>query len=84
MSTGKTAIDYGILKAARVYLRLTQEELAQSAGINVATLVSIETGNAAYESTRQKVVAALERRGIVFSSDEPGFAYRESGATIPK
>jgi len=78
--------DRDILKAARVWLRLEQEQLAKAAGLTRETVSNFEGGRTApHESTRQKLQDALEARGIVFTNgDKPGFHYDKDRAIIPK
>ena len=84
MSTGNNRnIPYSIMKSARVFLDLTQPDLAKAAGVSVSTVISLEAGKPAYESTRAKIIDALERRGIVFADAAPGFTYNEATAIIP-
>jgi len=75
-----------MLKAARVWLRLEQEQLARAAGLTRETVSNFEGGRTApHESTRQKIQEALEARGIVFTNgDKPGFYFDKAKAVIPK
>lgn len=72
------------IAGAREYLGLNQAELAIAAGVGRTTVVAFERGNrSAYESTRGKLQAALEARGIVFTNgDKPGFYFDREKATI--
>ena len=55
--------------AARELLGITQPELASAAGVSVKTIVRFETGKAApYESSLQKILGELARRGIEFTN----------------
>jgi len=82
----KVRASAALLKSARTYLGLEQEELARAAGISRPTLSKLEAGNAvSFESTREAVQTALEHRGIVFTNgDSPGFRYEEKKAIIPR
>lgn len=64
---------------------MNQVALAKAAGVGRTTVVAFERGNrSAYESTRAKLQAALEERGIVFTNgDKPGFYFDREKATIP-
>lgn len=75
-----------MLKAARVWLRLEQEQLARAAGLTRETVSNFEGGRTTpHESTRQKIQEALEARGIVFTNgDRPGFYFDKARAVIPK
>lgn len=73
------------LLAARVFLGIEQDTLASEASIAARTLSQLETGHAEpRESTRAKVQAALEKRGIVFTNgDKPGFYFDKTKADLP-
>ena len=76
MSTAKAPPACRILKAARVFLALKQEEIASAAGISSPTLSHLEEGTREpHEQTYRAVVAALEERGIVFIDRYPGFYF---------
>jgi DNA-binding XRE family transcriptional regulator len=85
VSTGKVQADRDTLKAARVRLRLTQEQMGKAADLATMTISTFENGKAApHESTRQAIQAALEARGIVFTNgDKPGFYFDKDKAIIP-
>lgn len=85
MSTTKVRATRDILKAARVYLRMEQDQLAEAAGLSRPTVSFFERGlTDAHESTREKIQTALENRGIVFTNgDQPGFRHDPSKAIIP-
>jgi DNA-binding XRE family transcriptional regulator len=86
VSTGKIQAERDTLKAARVWLRLDQEQLAKAAGLTRETVSNFEGGRTApHESTRGAIQSALETRGIVFTNgDKPGFHYDKEKAVIPK
>lgn len=60
--------------AARGLLGLKQEDLAEAAGVSVATIQNFEAGrHGARPSTIERLRRELERRGIVFTNgDKPG------------
>lgn len=73
------------VKAARMLLEMNQTELARAAGIAENTLVSFEAGHTMpHETTMQKIITALENRGISFSNgDTPTVKHDPSKAIIP-
>lgn len=84
-STKKVQARRRALLAARVFLGVDQDVLAQEARIATRTLSQLETGSAApRETTRAKVQTALELRGIVFTNgDKPGFYFDKANVTNP-
>lgn len=55
--------------AARNLLRITQEELAEAADVSYRTVLRFEAGQAEPQAASlQKILAALERRGIEFTN----------------
>jgi transcriptional regulator with XRE-family HTH domain len=63
------------IRAARALLGWSQGELAQTAGIGLATLQRIEQNDGIVKgnfSTAVKIQNALERAGITFTDDEAG------------
>lgn len=64
-----------ILRGARASLGLTLDQLADAADVDRGTLIALENGTKiTREEIRQRVQAALERRGIEFTNGEaPGF-----------
>lgn len=85
MSTGKVRAERDDLKAARVRLRMEQEQLAKAAGLSPRTISAFENGHTVpHESTRDAIQTALEARGIVFTNgDKPGFYFDRNKAIIP-
>ncbi len=85
MSTEKFRPSRDHVKAARVFLHMTQEQLAKAAGVSAATLAAFEAGSyATYDSTMDKIVAALEARGIEFlNGGRPGVRLHPDRAVIP-
>jgi len=65
---------YQLLRAARVALDITHDDLAREAGVSERTLVRIETPQSVSLASIAKVQAALEARGVKFlpASDEDG------------
>jgi len=56
-----------MLRAGRVLLDLSQQELAKRAGIGRQTLIRMENGEGGISvSNIEKVRAALEKSGVVF------------------
>ena len=85
VSTQKVKSDKDTLKAARVRLRMNQEQLAKAAGLSRAAIADFERGDTTpYESTLTAIQSALEARGIVFTNgDRPGFYFDKEKAVIP-
>lgn len=55
--------------AARNLLRITQEELADAADVSYRTVLRFEAGQAEPQAVSlQKILSALERRGIEFTN----------------
>jgi transcriptional regulator with XRE-family HTH domain len=61
-------------RGARGILKMTQEELAEAAGVGIQTVIGFEAGTRNLQAaTLFRIQAALEERGIVFSNgDSPG------------
>lgn len=63
MSSGEIAAELGTrLRAHRLQLRLTQQELAERAGLNVGTVKNLETKTGA--STLDTVIRAVQALGL--------------------
>lgn len=61
------------VRAARALLNLSQQSLADAAGVTRATLAYFESGkNSTYDTTVQKIVGAMEARGILFVENDRG------------
>jgi transcriptional regulator with XRE-family HTH domain len=59
-------------RAARAWLNLKQEELAESSGVSVRTLIDFEKGiRVPHDRTLRDVQRAFEARGIEFLFDGP-------------
>ncbi|WP_376772146.1 helix-turn-helix domain-containing protein [Phyllobacterium trifolii] len=78
-------IDYSIrlLRAARVLAGLSQEEMAQRAGIGRHTLMRLENGDATVGfATVKRIHEILEKAGIEFlppsNGSGPGMRFREN------
>lgn len=64
-------ITVGQIKAARAFLGLTQSELAEQAGVSLATVNNIERGaTAPHRASLQAIQLALEAAGIEFIDDD--------------
>lgn len=77
---------YQLLRAARVALDISHEDLAREAGISERTLVRIETPQSVSEESIARVQAALEARGVTFLPGEgngPGIRIPESALAVP-
>lgn len=88
MSTGKPAHrvvpTYKQVKAARMLLSISQEDLANASGVGRATLDRFETGKPILPNTLAKILDALERRGIVFTNgDNPTVSLQPDRAIVP-
>jgi DNA-binding XRE family transcriptional regulator len=83
-SSGKVQATGAQIAGAREFLRMTQDDLAKAAGVNRGTIVGFESGlRTPYESSREKIQAALETRGIVFTNgNKPGFHLDKEKATV--
>ena len=60
------------MRAARAILGITQEKLAELAGVSVPTVQRMEAGNGVPRvivDTMLKVIAALEKEGVVLIAD---------------
>jgi transcriptional regulator with XRE-family HTH domain len=62
------------LREWRLRRLLTQEELAEKAGVGVTTIVRIEAGQGARISTLRKLAQALDITAEQLMGDEPGNA----------
>ena len=86
VSTDKVRAGRRIIKAARVFLLMEQEELATAAKVTRQTLSSFELGKMKpHEQTRRAIQEALEARGIVFTNGgRPGFYFERpsTGETV--
>lgn len=60
---------YQLLRAARVAIDLSHEDLAREARVSERTLVRIETPQSVSSQSLARVQAALERRGVVFLAE---------------
>jgi len=62
-----------IIKTARTLLNWGQRELAERAGCSLTTLVALERANTSHhETTRARIIQALERGGVEFIPREQG------------
>lgn len=61
---------YQLLRAARVALDISHEDLAREAGVSERTLVRIEMPQTVSAASIARVQAALERRGVKFLEPE--------------
>jgi DNA-binding XRE family transcriptional regulator len=74
-----------LMRVARAMLELSQEELAELAGVGRQTIVRIEAGGkgVAFDAV-DRVRAALEKEGVIFlpstSDHGPGIARRKSSS----
>ncbi|KAB2733276.1 helix-turn-helix domain-containing protein [Brucella anthropi] len=59
-------IPIALLRAARLALDLSREELAAEAGVSVRTIGSFERNSGVKIETQRKIQTALERRGVTF------------------
>jgi transcriptional regulator with XRE-family HTH domain len=75
------ALGPGQIKAARALLDWSQEQLAASSALSVATIRNIEQGNGPRHATLALVRAALERAGIEFL-DRDGVRRRADEVTV--
>lgn len=63
MATIELALSASVCRDARGLLQLTQEDLAQAAGISVSTVRRCERGETISDYAGKRIVAALEERG---------------------
>lgn len=61
---------YQLLRAARVALDISHEDLAMKAGVSERTLVRIEKPQTVSEESIAQVQAALEADGVIFLPPE--------------
>lgn len=75
---------YQLLRAARVALDISHEDLAREAGVSERTLVRIEKPQSVSEDSIARVQAALEARGVQFLSagEEGGPGIRIPAAAL--
>jgi len=59
-------IPIALLRAARLALDLSREELAAEAGVSVRTIGSFERNSGVKIETQRKIQSALERKGVTF------------------
>lgn len=73
------------IKAARVLIGITQEDLAKAAGLSLKALDNYEQGHSVpREATIAKIVRAFKDRGVTFSNGEsPTVKHEPSKAIIP-
>ena len=74
-------VPYQLLRAARVALDITHEDLAKEAGVSKRTLVRIKRPQNVSEDSIAQVQAALEARGVEFVPPENG---RGPGIRVPE
>lgn len=72
---------YQLLRAARVALDISHEDLAKAAGVSERTLVRIEKPQTVSEDSIAQVQAALEADGVIFLPPEGDFG---PGMRIPQ
>ncbi len=72
------------VKAARAMLGWSQDDLAEQSGVSKPTIARLETadsnGLGGYAATRDKIIRALERAGVIFvdeNGDGPGVRLRK-------
>jgi predicted transcriptional regulator len=77
------------IKAARALLAWSQDDLAAKAAVSKPTIARLESADGdlgGYSRTRDKIIAALERGGVIFieeNGDGPGVRLRK-GMGMPK
>ncbi len=76
------------VKAARSLLGWSQEDLAHKSGVSIPTIKRLEAedgGIGGRAETGEKITAALERAGVVFTNgDEPGVKLRKPSKKTSK
>ena len=77
---------YQLLRAARVALDISHEDLAREAGVSKRTLVRIEKPHSVSEESIARVQAALEARRVKFlaASDEGGPGLRIPASAVAR
>lgn len=74
-----------LLKAARLSLELSQDDLATSAKISLRSLIKLELSNPnTTVRTVEAVQSALERHGVVFVSDDKAEGFMLPRNLLPK
>ena len=75
---------YQLLRAARVALDITHDDLAREAGVSERTLVRIEKPQSVSDESIARVQAALEARGVTFlaAGEEGGPGIRIPAAAL--
>lgn len=78
-----SALSPSMCRDARALLRISQEELAELAGISVSTVRRLERGDAVGDYPQQRILAALEGAGAVFVGTVGwALADREAGGAV--
>jgi len=70
-------------RAARAFLKWTQEELAQRARVARKTVADFESGRRPIRRTRREITTAFEAAGMVFLTDPGEGVRREPPAAAP-
>jgi len=72
-------------RAARALLDWSQSDLAERAGVTLATVQNFETGrHSPYQRTLDKLAATFAQAGVTFTNgDEPGVKLRSLGSERP-
>jgi transcriptional regulator with XRE-family HTH domain len=67
------------IKAARIFLKITQAQLAKSAKTSVDTIKRIEKSEGNYAGSAElffNIGQILEKKGIIFENNEEGFGVK--------
>ena len=75
MAVAPTALTAAQCRAGRALIEWTQQQLSQSAGIDIQTIADFEKRfRAADETTRRRLRATLEAAGVTFVAENGGGA----------
>jgi transcriptional regulator with XRE-family HTH domain len=64
-----TDSDVTQIKAARALLDWKQPDLANAAGVSIATIKRFEAGGTPIPVVKAAIIAALEKAGVIFEND---------------
>lgn len=86
---GAMNVDANLLKAARVLLGWSQQDLSDNSGVGRSTIIKLEAGEGGFHlSTVESVLSALEKAGVVFlpetNTEGPGLRLSKGDSRRPR